>query len=93
MSYFLMIGNRYLQWIDACWYGTSKEYFMTFDSLTEIREIIDKLKKHYVYDPTVWEVNDNDIIKEIKLYSPTKPCAYFNKSTKKPLTIKCTLKF
>ncbi len=92
MRYFLMIGKRYLQWIDNCWYGTSKEHFMTFNSLTEVREVINNLKNHYVYDPTIWELNDNDIMKEIKLHSPTKPCEYF-KDSKKPLIIKCTLKF
>lgn len=92
MKYFIKIGERYLSYVDYHWYETAKECVTVFDSITSIKNVLSMLKKHYVYNPTIWEENENGEIKEIKLYKAPKPDPYFD-TKKEPLKIKCTVKF
>ena len=88
-NYFIKIGERYLSWVDENWYETNKEKGTLFDTISDVKDAISKLAKHYVYSPLVFEIENFNFnnAKQIKLYEKPKEDSFF-KATLKPIKLK-----
>ena len=95
MKYKIKVGDRFLLWVDECWYETEKEGGVFFDTIEDVKTIIRQMNKHYRFDVKVLEIDfDKNTEKEIdvkvkpKLIIPT----IANKSNA-DFGIKCVISF
>lgn len=49
-SYGVMIGNRWLYWMDERWYETTEVPMRVADTYYEAMKIVKALRAHYVYN-------------------------------------------
>lgn len=67
MKYKIKVGDRFLLWVDECWYETEKDGGVFFDSIDDVTSAILQMKKHYRFDVKVFEISPNGLDKEISI--------------------------